>query len=70
MLKNLSIIMEASVTGSLDLSVNVFEITAGAIRWQKNLELESKYGEFVGFGSLFVNCKQFENDLLEEKFSY
>jgi hypothetical protein len=70
LLKNGSTIFEASLNEPLDLSVNDFEITAGAISWQKNLDLETKYGEFVGFGSLFVNCKQFENDLLEEKFSY
>jgi len=70
LLKNGSTIFEASLNEPLDLSVNDFEITAGAISWQKNLDLETKYGEFVGFGSLFVNCKQFEKDLLEEKFSY
>ena len=69
LLKNGSTIFEASLNEPLDLSVNDFEITAGAISWQKNLDLETKYGEFAGFGSLFIDCKQFENDLLEEKFS-
>ena len=69
LLKNGSTIFEASLSEPLDLSVNDFEITAGAISWEKNLDLETKYGEFAGFGSLFVDCKQFENDLLEEKFN-
>jgi|GEM_PF-467320 len=69
LLKNGSTIFEASLNEPLDLSVNDFEITAGAISWQKNLDLGTKYGEFAGFGSLFIDCKQFENDLLEEKFS-
>ena len=69
LLKNGSTMFEASLNEPLDLSINGFEITAGAISWQKNLDLETTYGEFAGFGSLFIDCKQFESDLLEEKFS-
>ena len=69
LLKNGSTMFEASLNEPLDLSIHGFEINAGAIRWQKNLDLETTYGEFAGFGSLFIDCKQFESDLLEEKFS-
>ena len=60
---------EASLNETLDLLVDNFEITAGAISWQKNLDLETGYSEVAGFGSLSVNCEKFESDLLEEKFS-
>lgn len=69
LLKNGSTIFEASLNETLDLSVDDFEITAGAISWQKNLDLETGYSEVAGFGSLFVKCEKFESDLLEEKFS-
>ena len=68
LLKNGLTMFEASLNEPLDLSINGFEITAGAISWQKNLDLETTYGDFAGFGSLFIDCKQFESDLLEEKF--
>ena len=69
LLKNGSTMFEASLNETLDLLVDNFEITAGAISWQKNLDLETGYSEVAGFGSLFVNCEKFESDLLEEKFS-
>jgi len=69
LLKDGSTMFEASLNEPLDISVNGFEITAGAISWQKNLDLQTAYGEAAGFGSLFVECEKFESDPLEEKFS-
>ena len=69
LLKNGSTMFEASLNKPLDLSVNGLEITAGAISWEKNLDLDTTYGEVAGFGSLFVYCGQFESDVLEERFS-
>ena len=51
LLKNGSTMFEASLNKPLDLSVNGLEITAGAISWEKNLDLDTTYGEAAGLGS-------------------
>ena len=39
------------------------KITAGAVRWQEGLDLESGQGEPVGFGAVFVDCPSYESGL-------
>ena len=39
------------------------KITAGAIRWQKGLDLETGEGESAGFGALFVDCLTYQSGL-------
>jgi len=66
-LKNGSTMFESSLNETLDISVDGYEIKSDVITWQKDIDLQSAYGESVGFGSLFVQCEKFEADLLEEK---
>ena len=64
---NGSTMFESSLNETLDISVDGYEIKSDVITWQKDIDLQSAYGESVGFGSLFVQCEKFEADLLEEK---
>ena len=67
LLKNGLTMFEASLKERLDISLDDLEIKSGPISWQKNIDLESSYGESAGYGSFFIKCEQFEKDLLEEK---
>ena len=60
-----SIRYEASLKEPLDVYVHENTISTGAVRWERNLDLESDGGEVVGFGAVFVECASYENHLPE-----
>ena len=57
------VIFEAALDDPLDVYIHDNKITAGAIRWQEGLDLESGQGEPAGFGAVFVDCPGYESDL-------
>ena len=54
---------EAALDDPLEVYVHDNKITAGAVRWQKGLDLESGQGEQAGFGAVFVDCPGYESGL-------
>ena len=54
---------EAALDDPLEVYVLDNKITAGAVRWQEGLDLESGQGESAGFGAVFVDCPGYESDL-------
>ena len=54
---------EAALDDPLEVYVHDNKITAGAIRWQEGLDLESGQGELAGFGAVFVDCPGYESGL-------
>jgi hypothetical protein len=56
---------EASLEDPLEVYVHDDTISAGAVRWERDLDLESGGGEVVGFGAVFVECSTYENRLPE-----
>ena len=56
---------EASLEDPLEVYVYDDTISAGAVRWERDLDLESGGGEVVGFGAVFVECSSYENRLPE-----
>ena len=57
------VMFEAALDDPLDVYLHDDKITAGAVRWQKGLDLESGQGESVGFGAVFVDCPGYESGL-------
>ena len=57
------VMFEAALDDPLDVYVHDNKITAGAIRWQEGLDLESGQGELAGFGAVFVDCPGYESGL-------
>ena len=55
--------LEAALEDPLEVYVHNDKITAGAIRWQKDLDLETGEGESAGFGALFVDCLTYQSGL-------
>ena len=60
-----SIRYEASLKEPLDVYVHENTISTGAVRWERNLDLELGGGDVVGFGAVFVECASYENHLPE-----
>jgi hypothetical protein len=56
---------EASLEDPLEVYVHDDTISAGAVRWKRDLDLESGGGEVVGFGAVFVECPSYESRLPE-----
>ena len=54
---------EAALDDPLEVYVHDNKITAGAVRWQKGLDLESGQGEQAGFGAVFGDCPGYESGL-------
>ena len=54
---------EAALDDPLEVYVHDNKSTAGAVRWQKGLDLESGQGEQAGFGAVFVDCPGYESGL-------
>ena len=57
------VMFEAALDDPLDVYLHDDKITAGAVRWQKGLDLESGQGESSGFGAIFVDCPGYESGL-------
>ena len=57
------VMFEAALDDPLEVYVLDNKITAGAVRWQEGLDLESGQGEPAGFGAVFVDCPGYESDL-------
>ena len=57
------VMFEAALDDPLEVYVHDNKITAGAIRWQEGLDLESGQGEPAGFGAVFVDCPGYESGL-------
>ena len=57
------VMFEAALDDPLDVYLHDDKITAGAVRWQKGLDLESGQGEQAGFGAVFVDCPGYESGL-------
>ena len=57
------VVFEAALDDPLEVYLNDDKITAGAVRWQEGLDLESGYGESAGFGAVFVDCPSYESGL-------
>ena len=57
------LMFEAALDDPLEVYVHDNKITAGAVRWQKGLDLESGQGEQAGFGAVFVDCPGYESGL-------
>ena len=57
------VMFEAALDDPLDVYLHDDKITAGAVRWQKGLDLESGQGEPAGFGAVFVDCPGYESGL-------
>lgn len=56
-------LLEASLDERLEVFVTDHRVAAGAIRFVRNLDLDTGSGEFVGFGSIDVDCSAFARDL-------
>jgi len=57
------VMFEAALDDPLEVYVHDNKITAGAVRWQEGLDLESGQGEPAGFGAVFVDCPGYESGL-------
>ena len=57
------VMFEAALDDPLEVYVHDNKITAGAVRWQEGLDLESGRGEPAGFGAVFVDCSGYESGL-------
>ena len=57
------VMFEAALDDPLEVYIHDNKITAGAVRWQKDLDLESGQGEQAGFGAVFVDCPGYESGL-------
>ena len=57
------VMFEAALDDPLEVYVHDNKITAGAVRWQEGLDLESGQGEQAGFGAVFVSCPSYESGL-------
>ena len=57
------VILEAALDDPLEVYLHDDKITAGAVRWQEGLDLESGQGEPAGFGAVFVDCPGYESGL-------
>ena len=57
------VMFEAALDDPLEVYIHDNKITAGAGRWQKDLDLESGQGEQAGFGAVFVDCPGYESGL-------
>ena len=57
------VVFEAALDDPLEMYLHDDKITAGAVRWQKDLDLESRQGDSAGFGSVFVDCPGYESGL-------
>ena len=57
------VMFEAALDDPLEVYVLDNKITAGAVRWQEGLDLESGQGEPAGFGAVFVDCPGYESGL-------
>jgi len=57
------VMFEAALDDPLEVYVHDNKITAGAVRWQEGLDLESGRGEPAGFGAVFVDCPGYESGL-------
>lgn len=60
-----SIRYEASLEEPLEVYVHDDTISAGAVRWERNMDLESGGGVVVGYGAVFVECASYESRLPE-----
>jgi hypothetical protein len=60
-----SIRYEASLEEPLEVYVHDDTISAGAVRWERDLDLESGGGDVVGYGAVFVECASYEKRLPE-----
>ena len=58
-----AVMFEAALDDPLEVYVHDNKITAGAVRWQEGLDLESGQGELAGFGAVFVDCPGYESGL-------
>ena len=57
------VMFEAALDDPLEVYLHDDKITAGAVRWQEGLDLESGQGEPAGFGAVFVDCPGYESGL-------
>ena len=57
------VMFEAALDDPIEVYLNDDKITAGAVRWQEGLDLESGQGEPAGFGAVFVDCPDYESGL-------
>ena len=57
------VMIEAALEDPLEVYLYDGKITAGAVRWQEGLDLESGQGEQAGFGAGFVSCPSYESGL-------
>jgi len=57
------VVYEAALEDPLEVYMHNDKITAGAIRWQEDVDLKSGEGESAGFGALFVDCPSYQSGL-------
>ena len=58
------VMFEAALDDPLEVYLHDDKITAGAVRWQEGLDLESGQGEPAGFGAVFVDSPGYELSLI------
>jgi hypothetical protein len=56
-------LIESSLDGSLDLYLRDDKIEASAIRFVRDLDLETGAGESVGVGQIEIDCLHYETEL-------
>ncbi len=56
---------EAALDEPLDVYLHDDTISAGAVRWERDLDLGSGSGEEAGYGAVFVECTGYETRLPE-----